>query len=152
MANAMHLLHAMSYQSDTPQTIGRDTRRRVWGFARPYRSKVVGFLAVVTASSLLGVVPPLLFREIIDGAIMAGDRFREGVSLYDVQWVHMHSIQPSYQAYHQAIRRAIRMCGHRHLDAKQKTPSTLQVRSYISVVQDGNDLHALSEGKLVLRW
>ena len=76
MANAMHLLHVMSYQSDTPQTIGRDTRRRVWGFARPYRSKVVGFLAVVTASSLLGVVPPLLFREIIDGAIMAGDRDR----------------------------------------------------------------------------
>ncbi|HJP25348.1 MAG TPA: ABC transporter ATP-binding protein, partial [Acidimicrobiales bacterium] len=76
MANAMHLLHVMSHQSDAPQTIGSDTRRRVWGYARPYRSKVAGFLAVVTASSLLGVVPPLLFREIIDGAIVAGDRDR----------------------------------------------------------------------------
>ena len=76
MANAMHLLHVMSHQSDTPQTIGSETRRRVWGYARPYRSKVAGFLAVVTASSLLGVVPPLLFREIIDGAIVAGDRDR----------------------------------------------------------------------------
>ena len=52
MANAMHLLHVMSYQSDTPQTIGRDTRRRVWGFARPYRSKVVGFLAAVSYTHL----------------------------------------------------------------------------------------------------
>jgi ATP-binding cassette subfamily B protein len=76
MANAMHLLHVMSHQSDTPQTIGSETRRRVWGYARPYRSKVAGFLAVVTASSLLGVVPPLLFREIIDGAIVTGDRDR----------------------------------------------------------------------------
>ncbi len=72
----MHLLHVMAHQSGAPKTIGRETRRRVWGFARPYRSKVVGFLAVVTASSLLGVVPPLLFREIIDGAIVAGDRDR----------------------------------------------------------------------------
>ncbi len=70
----MHLLHAMSYQSGTPKTIDRDTRRRVWGFARPYRAMVVGFLGVVTISSLLGVVPPLLFREIIDGAIADRDR------------------------------------------------------------------------------
>jgi ATP-binding cassette subfamily B protein len=66
----------MAHQTGAPKAIGRETRRRVWGFARPYRSKVAGFLAVVTASSLLGVVPPLLFREIIDGAIAAGDRDR----------------------------------------------------------------------------
>jgi ATP-binding cassette subfamily B protein len=72
----MHLLHVMAHQTGAPKTIGRETRRRVWGFARPYRRMVVGFLAVVTASSLLGVVPPLLFREIIDGAIVAGDRDR----------------------------------------------------------------------------
>jgi len=72
----MHLLHVMSYQSDTPSQVDRETRRRVWGFARPYRKMVAGFLIVVTLSSLLGVVPPLLFREIIDKAIVVGDRDR----------------------------------------------------------------------------
>ena len=66
----------MSYQSDTPSQVDRETRRRVWGFARPYRKMVAGFLIVVTLSSLLGVVPPLLFREIIDKAIVVGDRDR----------------------------------------------------------------------------
>ena len=70
----MHLLHVMSHQSDTRPQIGPETRRRVWTFARPYRSLIIGFLGVVTASSVLGVVPPLLFREIIDGAIAEGDR------------------------------------------------------------------------------
>ena len=72
----MHLLHVMSHQSDTRPHIGPETRRRVWTFARPYRSLIIGFLGVVTASSVLGVVPPLLFREIIDGAIAEGDRDR----------------------------------------------------------------------------
>ena len=72
----MHLLHVMSHQSDARPHIGPETRRRVWTFARPYRSLIIGFLGVVTASSVLGVVPPLLFREIIDGAIVAGDRDR----------------------------------------------------------------------------
>ena len=72
----MHLLHVMSYQSDTPSQVDRETRRRVWGFARPYRRMVAGFLIVVTLSSLLGVVPTLLFREIIDKAIVVGHRAR----------------------------------------------------------------------------
>lgn len=72
----MRLLHVMSYQPTTPSSIGQETRRRVWGFARPYRSMIIGFLGTITASSLLGVVPPLLFREIIDGAIAQGDRGR----------------------------------------------------------------------------
>ncbi len=76
MTTPLHLLHVMSHQSATPPRIGRETRRRVWAFARPYRSLIIGFLGVVTASSVLGVVPPLLFREIIDGAIAEGDRDR----------------------------------------------------------------------------
>ena len=70
----MHLLHVMSHQPDARPHIGPETRRRVWTFARPYRSLIIGFLCVVTVSSVLGVVPPLLFREIIDGAIAEGDR------------------------------------------------------------------------------
>jgi|TARA_B100001971_G_scaffold74269_1_gene68446 ATP-binding cassette subfamily B protein len=64
----------MSRERPAGGAIGPVTRRRVWGYARPYRTMVVGFLVTVVASSLLGVVPPLLFREIIDGAIANGDR------------------------------------------------------------------------------
>ncbi|MBT3246471.1 MAG: ABC transporter ATP-binding protein [Actinobacteria bacterium] len=70
----MGILHAMSRERPAGGAIGPVTRRRVWGYARPYRTMVVGFLVTVVASSLLGVVPPLLFREIIDGAIANGDR------------------------------------------------------------------------------
>ncbi len=74
MGHPMGILHAMSREHPPAGAIGPETRRRVWGYARPYRVMVGGFLATVVASSVLGVVPPLLFREIIDGAIVAGDR------------------------------------------------------------------------------
>lgn len=48
--------------------------RRVWRFANPYRRLIAGFLAVIVASSLLSLVPPLLFREILDDAIPDADR------------------------------------------------------------------------------
>lgn len=50
--------------------------RRVWRFARPYRAAIGGFLLIIVASSLLGLVPPLLFREILDHAIPDGDGSR----------------------------------------------------------------------------
>ena len=70
----MGILHTMAQPRPTPGRIGPETRRRVWGFARPYKAMVAGFLVAVVASALLGVVPPLLFREIIDGAIADADR------------------------------------------------------------------------------
>ena len=48
--------------------------RRVWRFARPYRRALLGFLAVIVASALVSLVPPLLFRAIIDDAIADQDR------------------------------------------------------------------------------
>jgi ATP-binding cassette subfamily B protein len=47
--------------------------RRVWRFARPYRSMLIGFLATIGGAALVALVPPLLFRRIIDDAIPAGD-------------------------------------------------------------------------------
>ena len=64
----------MAMQQRDLQSVGRETRQRVWGFARPHRRLIFGFLTCVVAGSLLGVVPPLLFREIIDDAIPSGDR------------------------------------------------------------------------------
>ena len=76
MSAPMGMLHAMSHHGGRVPPVGRETRRRVWAFAHPYRAMVAGFVATVVLSSVLGVVPPLLFREIIDGAIADGDRGR----------------------------------------------------------------------------
>ena len=47
---------------------------RVWGYARPYRRQLLFFLATIVTNSLLSIVPPLLFRSIVDDAIPDGDR------------------------------------------------------------------------------
>src|SRR5918996_2894576 len=47
--------------------------RRVFGLARPYRGRITAFLALIVVGSLLGAVPPLLYRAIVDDAIRTGD-------------------------------------------------------------------------------
>jgi ATP-binding cassette subfamily B protein len=55
------------------KTLTADTRRRVWGFARPYRAAIVAFIVIVVASTFLGLLSPLVIREIFDSAIAEGD-------------------------------------------------------------------------------
>jgi ATP-binding cassette subfamily B protein len=55
-------------------TIDRRVLRRAWSFAQPYRRWLAAYLATIVVSSLLGLLPPLLFRWIIDGAIPDGNR------------------------------------------------------------------------------
>ncbi len=43
--------------------------RRIWAFARPYRTSLIAYLGVIVGAALLSLAPPLLFREIIDGAL-----------------------------------------------------------------------------------
>ncbi|MCY3862976.1 MAG: ABC transporter ATP-binding protein, partial [bacterium] len=54
--------------------IAGQTIRRVAGFARPYRAMLIGFVVVLLLGALLSLVPPLLFRQIIDEAIENRDR------------------------------------------------------------------------------
>ncbi|MEM7272270.1 MAG: ABC transporter ATP-binding protein [Actinomycetota bacterium] len=54
--------------------IGRESAARVWRFAGPYRSTVAGFLVTVMLQAVLGLVPALLFGQIIDRAIPDQDR------------------------------------------------------------------------------
>ena len=49
-----------------------DVVRRVLRFARPYRWMLLGYLAVIVAIALIQLVPPLIFRQIIDEAIPQG--------------------------------------------------------------------------------
>jgi ATP-binding cassette subfamily B protein len=50
----------------------RKVVRRVLRFARPYRWMLLGYLAVIVAIALIQLVPPLIFRQIIDEAIPRG--------------------------------------------------------------------------------
>jgi ATP-binding cassette subfamily B protein len=54
--------------------IGRESLRRVMRFARSYRGLIVGFLATILVAALLALVPPLLFRRIVDTAIPESDK------------------------------------------------------------------------------
>jgi len=55
-------------------TVDGAVLRRVWRFARPYRAMLAAFLVVIVAAALVSLVPPLLFREILDSAIPDEDR------------------------------------------------------------------------------
>ena len=52
------------------------TLRRVWTFARPYRVTISVFLVAILCSALLALVPPFVFRGIIDNAIPNSDTGR----------------------------------------------------------------------------
>ncbi|WP_028660787.1 ABC transporter transmembrane domain-containing protein [Nocardioides insulae] len=49
------------------------TVRRVLGFARPHRSLITGFLALMAIDAVLVVVTPLLTKYVVDDGILAGD-------------------------------------------------------------------------------
>ncbi|MGW5366374.1 ABC transporter ATP-binding protein [Actinopolymorpha pittospori] len=48
---------------------GRATMRRVVRFVRPYRWRLAGYAALLAASSFAGIVPPLIFKALLDTAI-----------------------------------------------------------------------------------
>jgi ATP-binding cassette subfamily B protein len=52
----------------------RESLRRVWVFASPYRTEIVGFLTAICVSAILALAPPLLFRSILDTAIPDANR------------------------------------------------------------------------------
>ena len=55
-------------------TVSRQTLRRIWSFARPYRGTLIVFLGAIIASALLGLVPPFVIKAILDTAIPDGNR------------------------------------------------------------------------------
>lgn len=48
------------------KSIDREVLARVLTFARPYRRLLVAFVATILAGSIVGILPPLVFRSIID--------------------------------------------------------------------------------------
>lgn len=54
--------------------VDRALARRVLGFARPYRRMLTAFIATVVVASAFAVVPPLLFRKLVDDAFPSKDQ------------------------------------------------------------------------------
>ena len=62
------------FEVDVSQAkLDRANARRAWGFLRPYRLLLAGYLGVILLSSVLQVVPPFVFKRLIDHAIPARD-------------------------------------------------------------------------------
>lgn len=59
--------------------IEREAALRVWRFAAPYRTMVLGFLVAVMAQAALGLVPPILFGRILDRAIPESNKSLLGI-------------------------------------------------------------------------
>jgi ATP-binding cassette, subfamily B, bacterial len=63
----------MSFRRDPDLVQGkhleRELLRRVLRLARPYRADVIGFLIAVVLAAVVAVVPPLLFKSLLDSAI-----------------------------------------------------------------------------------
>jgi ATP-binding cassette subfamily B protein len=55
------------------KALDRRTVARVWRFARAYRPMLALFLAAIVVTSVLDIVPPLIFRRLIDLAIPRKD-------------------------------------------------------------------------------
>ncbi len=66
------IMHSMSADRSAldGKQINRETRQRVFGFARPYRTLIIGFVTAIVVSTFLGLLPPLLIRKVFDVAIV----------------------------------------------------------------------------------
>src|SRR6187200_55454 len=65
--------HMRTDRSITEQKLGRDTVRRVLGFARPHRRPIGFFLVLTVLDAALVVVTPLLVKRLVDDGILKED-------------------------------------------------------------------------------
>ena len=55
--------------SELERGIDRATLRRAWAFARPYRGLLALQLAGLAASAVMGILPPLVLKALVDRAV-----------------------------------------------------------------------------------
>ncbi len=74
MPSSLHMMMSGNRDAIANASIGRRTVVRVLSYARPYRWAISAFVFVIIIQALLGLIPALLFRQIIDSAIPQGNR------------------------------------------------------------------------------
>jgi ATP-binding cassette subfamily B protein len=66
----------MSYRNDPKSVKGKKIDKtkvkRVWGFAKAYKKSLIIFLATLFVAAIVGAIPPLLFRALIDRGLPNG--------------------------------------------------------------------------------
>jgi ATP-binding cassette subfamily B protein len=62
-------------ERDRPE-VSRALLRRVGAYARPYWRQAVSMMGLIVLISLLNLVPPLLYRDLLDNALPQGDMAR----------------------------------------------------------------------------
>ncbi|MEP7284643.1 MAG: ABC transporter ATP-binding protein [Chloroflexota bacterium] len=75
----MHWWRTLSIGENEKPQISWQLIRRVLGYARPHRLRIILVLVCIVASTLLGLLTPLLFRRLIDDALP-----NKNVSLLDL--------------------------------------------------------------------
>ena len=71
-----HMMMPGDSEAVKGQKIDLTSMSRVWVFARPYKAAIIGFLLSIIFASAVGLVPPFVFRSIIDEAIPSDNRGR----------------------------------------------------------------------------
>jgi len=66
----------MRADDEARPNLTRDLLRRVAGYARPYAFRIALVLLTIFSQSLIGLVPPLLYRDLIDHALPQKDLAR----------------------------------------------------------------------------
>jgi ATP-binding cassette subfamily B protein len=70
----------LSYdESQGKAQVDRALLRRVWGYARPYLTPLLILLAAIVVTSLVQLVPPLLYRDLFDNVLPNQDYSRLGM-------------------------------------------------------------------------
>lgn len=76
MGMNMHMLMMGDKTAVKGAKVQKTSLRRVGAFAKPYKRPIIGFLGSIVVSALIALVPPLMFRLIVDKAIPDGDKRR----------------------------------------------------------------------------
>lgn len=65
-----------SYRNDPKSVKGKKIDKaqvaRIWLFAKNYRKSIVFYISVLVISAIVGAIPPLLFKELLDKGIGTG--------------------------------------------------------------------------------
>src|SRR5579862_9064978 len=65
----MHRFHRSDPEALKDAHVDRASLRRAWGYARPYWGKLLAYLAIIIITSVVAVLPPLVFKRLIDHSI-----------------------------------------------------------------------------------
>jgi ATP-binding cassette subfamily B protein len=76
----MHMMWSQMYDPNRPKVTRRVDLRRILAFFRPYLPQEAQVLACILVVALLGLLPPLFTRWLIDGAIPAHDMRAVGLA------------------------------------------------------------------------